>query len=115
MAYVIYEGTTIRFYTKQVFKDLAGTPVDPDVVEFQFEIQGGNKTTYTYTWETGDPTNNIVRTGVGNYYIDRSTVGLPGVWAWRIYGYPSAAINHDTSKTQVAWEGDVTVSAKGIS
>jgi hypothetical protein len=114
MAYIIYEGTTIRFYTKTVFKDLTGTPVDPDIVQFQFEVQGGDATTYTYTWGSGDPTNNIVRTGVGNYYTDQPTDGKPGVWSYRISGAPSASVGHDTTKTKVAWEGDVTVSAKGI-
>lgn len=114
MAYTIYEGSTIRFYTKGVFKDIAGTPVDPDVVEFQFEIQGGNKTTYTYINGSGDPTNTIVRVGVGDYYADRSTDGLPGLWTWRISGAPSAEVNLDPTHTAVAWEGEVTVSARNI-
>ena len=113
MSKVVIQGTTIRFLTIKPFTSVAGVPVDPDKVEFSFEVQGGSVHKWTYTAGSGDPTANIVRVGTGNYYIEVDTSLYPaGVWIWSWYGYPSSGT--DTSRTKVKIEGTVTVTSATV-
>jgi len=114
MAYTVYAGSTVRFYTSQPFKAIDGTTVDPDVVQFSYQVQGRSTVSYTYSYGTGDPTGTIVRSSTGTYYADIDTTNLDGFWSWRWFGHPSGVINHDTTKTQVATEGSLTVSVQGL-
>jgi hypothetical protein len=113
MAYTVYAGSTVRFYTSQPFKAIDGTTVDPDVVVFSYSVQGRATTTFTYTWGTGDPSGTIVRQATGSYYADIDTTNLDGFWTWRWFGHPSS-VGHDTTKTQVATEGSLTVSVANL-
>lgn len=113
MAYTVYEGSTLRFYTSKPFTSISGTVVDPDKVEFSYQVQGQAVVTHTYTNGSGDPTGTIVRVATGDYYADIDTSGKSGVWTWRWFGYP-VTNGPDTTHTQVATEGSVTVSIKGL-
>jgi hypothetical protein len=113
MSYTVYEGSTVRFYTSTPFTSISGTAVDPDTVTFSYQVQGQNTISFTYTWGTGDPTNTIVRDGVGLYHADVDTTGRAGIYSWRWFGAPSS-VAHDTTKTQVATEGTVTVSIQNL-
>lgn len=114
MSYTVYAGSTVRFYTSQPFKSIDGTVVDPDVVVFSYAVQGRATVTFTYTNGTGDPSGTIVRQSTGTYYADIDTTGNDGFWSWRWFGHPSALVGHDTTKTQVATEGSLTVSVQGL-
>ena len=109
---VIYEGTTVRFYTSQPFASITGTAVDPDTVTFSWQVQGGASGSYTYTTGSGDPTNTIVRDGVGLYHADLDTTGKPGSWVWRWSCAPLVTGGTDTTKTKVATEGNTSVSGR---
>lgn len=109
----VYEGSTVRFYTSSAFTSITGTIVDPDVVTFSYQVQGQTEYTYTYTNGTGDPTNTIVRDGTGLYHADIDTTGAPGNWVWRWAGAPTSG-GADTTKTKVATEGNVVVSARAL-
>jgi len=120
---IVFEGTTIRFYTSSepypgapvgAFTDLAGAAVDPDIVTFGYVLPNTTPVTYTYTAPTGDPTGHIVRVGVGEYYCDVDSTGLVGTWIWRWAGKPNPLNNIDTSQTQVATEGQVTILANDL-
>ena len=113
MAYTIYEGSTVRFYTSTPFTSITGTLVDPDVVQFSYQVQNQQTVTFTYTNGSGDPSGTIVRVSTGNYYADIDTTSNAGVWVWRWFGYPTLT-GPDTTNTQVATEGSVTVSVKGL-
>jgi hypothetical protein len=108
---IIYEGTTVRFYTSAPFASITGTAIDPDTVTFSWQVQGGATATYTYTNGTGDPTSTIVRDGVGLYHADIDTSGHPGSWVWRWSGSPLSG-GADATKTKVATEGNVSVSGR---
>ena len=109
----VYEGSTLRFYTSHAFTSISGTAVDPDTVTFAWQVQGGASGKYTYTNGSGDPSSVIVRDGVGLYHADIDTTSRPGTWVWRWSGSPLPA-GADTSKTKVATEGTVTVSARAL-
>ena len=113
MSYTVYEGSTLRFYTSVPFTSISGTLVDPDKVQFSYSVQGQSTITHTYTHGSGDPDNVIVRVSTGNYYADIDTTGNAGIWVWRWFGYPVSG-GADTTHTQVATEGEVTVSAKSL-
>ena len=113
MAYTVYEGSTLRFYTSKPFTSISGTVVDPDVVQFSYQVQGQTVVTHTYTHGSGDPDGVIVRVATGDYYADIDTTGNAGVWVWRWFGHPASG-GADTTHTQVATEGSVTVSIKGL-
>lgn len=114
MGYSIIQGTTIRFITKKPFKDVAGTAVNPDIVQFAFQVQGGTTTTFTYTNGTGDPSGTIVRAGTGDYYANINTSNYPaGVWFYSWYGFPVVG-GADTTKTKVKVEGTVTVTSATV-
>ena len=108
MAYLIYEGTTIRFYTSVPFTSISGSVVDPDIVTLNISVQGVVMT-YTYTNGSGDPTGTIVRDSTGTYHADLLTTGYPGTWVWQWAGKSSSG--HDTTHTNVVDEGEVIVSA----
>ena len=108
----IYEGSTARFYISQAFTSIGGTAVDPDIVNFQWQVQGGNSGSYTYTQGSGDPTSTIVRDGVGLYHADIDTTNNPGTLVWRWSGSPAVSGGTDSTKTKVATEGNTTVSAR---
>ena len=107
----IFEGSTARFYITNAFTSISGTAVDPDTVTFAWQVQGGASGTYTYTNGSGDPSGVIVKDGTGLYHADIDTTGRPGTWVWRWYGSPVPS-GADTTKTKVATEGSVTISAK---
>jgi hypothetical protein len=111
-AYVVSEGTTIRFYTSTPFTSISGAVVNPDVVKFAYQIQGQTPVTYTWTNPTGDPSAKIVNTATGYFQADISTNGLSGVWTWQWSGQPSTGI--DSTHTAVVTSGTVTVSQSGI-
>lgn len=113
MGYTVYEGTTLRFYTSKPFTSIDGTVVDPDVVTFSYQVQNRNVVTFTYVNGTGDPSGTIVRKATGDYYADISSNGLSGTWLWRWQGN-ATSLGHDATRTQVATEGSVVVSAKGL-
>ena len=108
MAYNIIEGTAVQFYTSQVFKDVTGTPVDPDVVKFSYSIQGSAAVIFTYGVDA-----DLVRIGTGNYKIKVSTTGKAGQWAWQWSGQPILG-GADSSKTAVIFEGVLTVSPQNV-
>jgi hypothetical protein len=119
----VFEGTAVRFYTATTsyanapvgaFTDYAGNPVDPDIVTFGYVLPNIPSVTYTYTAPTGDPTGNIVRTGVGEYYCDLDTTGLVGNIIWRWAGKPNVLDNIDTTETMVATEGAIVVLANDL-
>ena len=93
MSYSIVEGSTVRFYTSTPFTAMSGTVVDPDVVTFTWNVQGGTPSTYTYT--TGavppDPTHHIIRDSAGTFHVDLSTDGYPGTWAYEFSGQPGVS------------------------
>ena len=109
MSYTYIAGNTIRFYTSTPFTSINGTVVDPDVVVFQYEVQGQNTVKFTYTNGTGDPTNTIVRDSTGTYHADISTTNQPGTWTWGWSCYPSSGT--DTTHTAAVWEGTTVISA----
>lgn len=109
MAYTYIAGNTIRFYTATPFTSISGTVVDPDVVVFQYEVQGQTTAKFTYTNGSGDPTNTIVRDTTGTYHADISTTGNPGTWTWQWACYPSSGA--DTTHTAAVWEGTTIISA----
>ncbi len=98
-------GTAIYFYTEDPFTAFDGiTLVDPDVVTFNFSVEGDSTSPhiYTYTNGTGDPSGTIVRDSVGTYHaVIRSILFPPGIWTYTWSGAPSGSVNHDTTKTEV--------------
>lgn len=111
MSYTIIDGTTVRFYTSTPFTSIAGTIVDPDVVTFAYSVQGLATATFTYTNGAvpPDPTNTIVKTAVGTYQADISTLNLPGTWVYKWEGQPGTS-SLDTTKTSAIFNGEVTIS-----
>lgn len=113
MAYNIIQGTTVRFYTTQAFTSIAGVPVNPDIVTFGWQIQGQTPVSFTYTAGSGDPTNTIVKDGIGLYHADIDTTSYSaGVWIYTWAGKPSSGL--DTSATKVRAEGSVTISPQSV-
>jgi hypothetical protein len=112
MSYTIIEGTTVRFLTTTPFTSITGVVVNPDVVTFSYEVQGQNSVTYTWTNPTGDTTGTINNNGTGYFYADIPTNNLPGVWTWRWASHTSTGI--DTTATEVAVEGSITVSPTSV-
>ena len=110
---VVYEGTTVRFYTSTPFTAINNTIVDPDIVTFQYVLPNTDPVTFTYTNGSGDPTGTIVRVSTGNYYANIATTGLAGNWTWRWAG-KSGPSGLDTTHTTVAIEGVVTVLANDL-
>ena len=60
-----------------IFADPAGEPLDPAVVKFHFRTPAGAKITYTYLTDA-----QIVKSGVGNYYVDLP-LSAAGDWLYR--------------------------------
>lgn len=116
MSYI--EGTVVRFTTDPSvkgavpFTSISGTIVDPDVVVFEYSVQGQTVVSYTWTNPTGDPTGHIINAGVGIYYIDVDTTGLPGTWTWGWSCNPSSGI--DVTAAQVVWEGETVISPASL-
>jgi hypothetical protein len=97
-------GTAITFYTQQPFTAVDGTVVDPDKVMFGFQINGDSSSTYTWSYENGvgDPTNTIVRTGIGTYSVTIDTTQYAvGVWVYSFACAPVSTIAIDTTQTQI--------------
>lgn len=113
MAYVIYEGSTIRIRTTKPFTAIDGTIVDPDQVIFEYSVQNATPTQFVYTHGTGDPTGTIVRVSTGIYYADFDTTDKAGDWTYAIAGR-ATALHADPTRTQVRIEGTVTVSASSF-
>ena len=116
----IISGTAVRFTTDPAVKGaipftaIDGTIVDPDVVELEYSVQGETEVTFTYTRGNTppDPTNTIVRDGVGIYHADIDTTDLPGTWSW---GWSCrAGSGADTTQTTVVWEGEVVISPPAL-
>jgi hypothetical protein len=109
------QGTAVTIATVQPFTAIDGvTIIDPDVVMFGFQIDGEASQTYTftYTYGTGDPTNTIIRTGIGSYQATFDTsLYSAGVWVYSVACQPSTAINHDATKTKVRQMGQLIVEA----
>ena len=105
------QGTTIQFLTSTPFTAQDNTTlIDPDVVTFGFQINGGTPNIFTYTFGVGDTTETIVRLGLGIYVasIDTNLYG-DGVWVYSFMGEPSDEINHDQTKTKVRAMGELVV------
>lgn len=71
-------------------------PVDPEEVELVVTIGQGASTSYTWTDETPDPTDEIVRDGVGEFHADFDTTNSPGTWVVECAvtgNYQGAAVN----------------------
>lgn len=77
-----------------VFTDSAGTAVDPDVVRFVVRNPRETETAYLYGTDAA-----VVKTAVGNYYVDVSA-DYEGTWHYRYYS---------TGSGQAAGEGSFTV------
>jgi hypothetical protein len=106
------QGTTVTLTTTNPFTAVDGTVIDPDVVLFGFQVDGVSDQTYTftYTFGTGDPTNTIVRTGIGLYNASIDTSAYPtGVWVYSIGCEPNDMVNQDYTKTKVRKEGQLVV------
>jgi len=104
----IYEGNNVTFYTSAspkvgsaagAFLTVTGEPVDPDIVEFSYIVQGMEPNVFTYTQGSGDPTNTIIRVAEGEYQATIPTDNQVGRWIWRWAGYPTSG---DTSNTYAA-------------
>jgi hypothetical protein len=104
----IYEGNNVTFYTSSTpkvgsapgaFLTTDGTPIDPDIVEFSYIVQGMEPNVFIYTQPTGDPTNTIVCVSTGEYKATIPTTNQVGRWIWRWSGYPSTG---DISNTYAA-------------
>ena len=105
------QGTTIQFFTSAPFTAQDNiTIVDPDVVSFGFQTNGNAIFTWTYIFGVGDPTETIVRLGLGIYSasIDTSFYDT-GVWVYSFMGEPDDAVNHDQTKTKVRAMGELVV------
>ena len=105
------QGTTIQFFTSTPFTAQDGTTIiDPDQVYFGFSINGGAPQTWNYTFGVGDPTETIVRLGLGTFCasIDTDQYG-DGVWVYSFLGEPDNAVNHDQTKTKVRANGELVV------
>jgi hypothetical protein len=110
-SYNYIAGATIRLYTKQPFTAVDGeTVVNPDIVAFQYEIQGQTPVSYTWVNPTGDPTGTVVQSeeGVGWFQADLDTTDNEGTWTVGISGQPSSG--EDTTATSASWEGEVVIS-----
>lgn len=105
------QGTTIQFLTSTPFTAQDNvTIIDPDVVNFGFQINGGEPNIFTYTFGDGDPTETIVRVGLGTYVASIDTnLYSDGVWVYSFMGEPSDVINHDQTKTKVRAMGELVV------
>ena len=105
------QGTTIEFFTSTPFTAQDQTTiVDPDIVYFGFQIDGGDPYIFTYTFNVGDPTNTINRLGLGTYVASIDTHDYsPGVWVYSFMGEPAQAVNHDQTKTKVRAMGELIV------
>ena len=112
MSYTVYEGSAVKFYTSTPFTSISGTVVNPDIVTFTWGVQGQTATTYTWTNPTGDPTAHIINDSTGNFHVTLPTTGFAGTWRYRWYGYPSGGT--DVTATEVAFEGEVEVSASSF-
>lgn len=108
MAYNVTEGTALQFYTIQPFTDINGSPVDPDLVQFVYQVQNQDQVIFTYGVDA-----DLVRVGTGEYRIKISTSGLPGEWVYSWIGEPVVG-GADITHTAVVWEGRVTVSPRSI-
>ena len=108
MAYTVTEGTALEFYTIQPFRDVSGVAVDPDVVQFCYQIQDQDPVIFTYGVDA-----DLVRVATGSYKIRISTSGLPGVWVHSWIGQPEVG-GSDVSQTAVVWEGRILVSPRSI-
>jgi uncharacterized protein YfaS (alpha-2-macroglobulin family) len=60
-----------------VFKNIAGTLIDPAVVNVTITNPAGTATTYTYPVT-------VIKDSTGNYHIDVDA-NAPGTWTWRWY------------------------------
>lgn len=104
-------GTTFRIATDEPFTAIDGTIVDPDVVWFGYIVNGGDPVSYSYTRGAAnpDPTNHIIRTGTGSYYMDVDTTSLEdGVLEYSILGEPGTS-GLDTTRTKVRVNGQIVI------
>ena len=104
----IIEGSVIRLYTKTPFTSISGTLINPDNVVLQYSVQGITTVSYTWVNPTGDPTDIIVNDSTGVFHADVHTTDLAGTWTWGWSCFPSSG--EDTTATETAWEGEVTIS-----
>jgi hypothetical protein len=108
------QGNKIRISTaNSPFTSINGSVIDPDIVSFGYIVNGGTPTTFTYTHgaPTPDPTNTIVRQGVGSYYIEVDTTTLSaGVLQYAIVGEPGSSAL-DTTRTKARFDGQIVIAA----
>jgi hypothetical protein len=104
----IYEGNNVTFYTSSTpkvgsspgaFLTTTGMPIDPDIVEFSYIVQGMEPNVFIYTQGSGDPTDTIIRVSTGEYQATIPTTNQVGRWIWRWSGYPAP---EDTTNTYAA-------------
>lgn len=77
------------------FRNEAGVLVDPTAVSFIYKIGNASATTRTY----GD--GYLLKEGVGIYYIDLDTTGLPGTWHYRYYSTGTYQTTHPAQTINV--------------
>lgn len=70
-------GDDVRVAT--VFKDSAGTAINPSAVYFKFTTPAGAETIYQYGVDA-----QLVRDSTGNYHVDIDASML-GVFRWKFY------------------------------
>lgn len=63
-----------------VFRNIAGTAVDPSTVKAWVQSPVGVETLYTYGTDAG-----LVKDSTGNYHLDIEP-SIPGVWVYRFEG-----------------------------
>jgi len=104
-------GSALRFAA--LVKDVNSNPVNPDNLRITFRCQGQTAIgPFTYTFPSGDPSNNVVYTGtVGSFYCDYV---LPNAanWTYQWFAFPSSGL--DTTATEWKVEGEVLISPSGV-
>lgn len=90
-------GALVR--TRGVFKNAAGTAVDPDAVQFKVRTPSGVITTYNYVTDA-----QLVRVSTGSYYVDVSA-SEPGTYRYRF---------SSTGTGQAADEWEFSVQSTGL-
>jgi len=99
----VIEGTEVRFYTSTPFTDITGSPADPDVVIFAYQV--GSNPVQQVTYGTPQAWGSIVKDSTGTYHIDIDTTGSPGAWTWTWAG---------TGSVQVRTEGQILVNPASV-
>lgn len=104
-------GSTSRLLANVV--DVTGAPVNPDTLSITLRCQGQAVVgPYTYTFPSGDPSNNVVYTGTeGSFYCDFLWPSA-GVWSFEWSAQPSSGL--DTTATSAITDGEQLVSVSSV-